>query len=67
MGTRLYSVIAHVPGTVGCVEIGPRMLDPRYLGNVTKMNHVRLPDGAFEVAGIDLAASGASDLPCRSR
>ena len=62
MGTRLYSVIAHVPGTVGCVEIVTRMLDPRYLGNVTKMNHVRLPDGAFEVAGIDLAASGASDL-----
>ena len=62
LGMRLYSVIAHVPGTVGCVEIVTRMIDERYLRNVTKMNHVRLPDSAFEVAGIDIAASGTSDL-----
>ena len=43
-GTQLYSIITHVPNTLGCVEIVTNYVDASYLDRVLKMNHVRLPD-----------------------
>ena len=43
-GTQLYSIITHVPNTLGCVEIVTNYVDASYLDRALKMNHVRLPD-----------------------
>ena len=61
-GTRLYSIITHVPDTLGCVEIITEYVKDEYLGGVLHMNHIRLPDTAFSIAGVTLGEMSSSHL-----
>ena len=61
-GIKLYSIITHVPDTLGCLEIITPYVKDEFLEGALKMNHIRLPDAAFTIAGIDLDASSSSVL-----
>ena len=60
-GVRLYSVIAHVPHTLGCVEIVTRHVsDARVRSAARPMSHARLPDTAFAIARVNITASSTT-------
>ena len=59
-GTKLYSIITHVTDTMVCLEIITPYVKSEFSDGALKMNHVRLPDAAFTLAGIDLDDSGSS-------
>ena len=59
-GTQLYSVWAHVPHTVGVLEIVARHVHARFLatGRAVALDRARLPDAAFALAGVNLTSEG---------
>ena len=59
-GVPLYSVWAHVPHTVGVLEIVARHVHARFLagGRAVALDGARLPDAAFALAGVNLTRDG---------
>ena len=56
-GLHMYSIVAHVPSTIGNLEIVTRQIsDTRAREAAMRLDHARLPDSAFAIAGVNLSA-----------
>ena len=56
-GLHMYSIVAHVPSTIGNLEIVTRQIsDSRMREAAMRLDHARLPDSAFAIAGVNLSA-----------